>query len=104
MATFEELMEQYRNPGETGLPESFADDLAASYQNDITIREAAIAEREKEIAARDALLEKERGENTRLKAVNYDLLIAAPKTGDAGAHEQQQDNAGEKRGIDSLFE
>jgi hypothetical protein len=99
--TFEELMEEFRNPGDTGLREDFVTDLTETYTNDLSVREAAIAEREKEIAERDALIEKERGENTRLKAVNYDLLVAAPKSREPGVTEQPDDAP---RGIDSLFE
>jgi len=102
MATFEELMEQYRNPGDNGLPESFADDLAAAYQNDLSVRDAAVNERENQLTEKENALTAKDAEINRLKAVNYDLLVAAPKSREPGVTEQQPDDA--PRGIDSLFE
>jgi hypothetical protein len=105
MATFEELMEQFRNPGENGVPETFADDLSKAYTDDLSIRDAAVSEREERIAAKELEIAERDKEVTRLKAVNYDLLVAAPKPGDTS--ENDNDNAGgqaEATGIDSLFE
>ena len=102
--TFEEMMEQYRNPGENGLPETFADDLAAAHINDLSIRDAAVQERENQLAARQAEIEARDKEVLRLKAINYDLMVAAPKPGDRDDNSENDDNGETAGGIDSLFE
>ena len=101
--TFAELVAEFQNPGENGIPETFVTELTETYENDLSIRDATIAERENalteaqnSIAARDA-------EVTRLKAVNYDLIKAAPKAGNP-ADNQQPDGDAAQGGIDSLFE
>lgn len=101
MATFEELMEQFRNPGETGIPESLADELTSAYQDDLSVRDAAVTDRENQLTERQKEIDAQKAEVVRLKAVNYDLLVAAPKAGDPVTN--QGDNA-EPHGIDSLFE
>jgi len=103
MATFEELMEQFRNPGETGLPENFAEELQTTYAEDLSVRDAAVAARDQEIADRDAAIAARDAENVRLKAVNYDLLVAAPKAGNP-ANDNKPDGDAAQGGIDSLFE
>ena len=103
MATFEELMEQFRNPGDTGLPDNFADELTTTYQEEISLREAALADREQKLADAEKARQERDQEVTRLKAVNYDLLVAAPKAG-TPASDNQPDGGDEKRGVDSLFE
>jgi hypothetical protein len=102
MATFEELMEQFRNPGETGVPETFADDLARVYAEDLSVRDAAVKDRENRIAEKDKAIADAELEMVRLKARNYDLLSAAPKPADAD-NEPEPDTK-KVSGIDSLFE
>lgn len=103
MASFEELMEQYRNPGEQGLPDNFADELTTAYQEDLSLRDAAVSEKDRVLQEKDTEVATHLAEINRLKAVNYDLLIAAPKAG-TPANNQEPGDATEKRGIDSLFE
>jgi hypothetical protein len=104
MATFDELMEQFRNPGETGLPENFADELVNTYQADLSVRDAAVQERETRLELKEKEILAAQAEALRLKAVNYDLLMAAPKSGspDDNGKPGGDDNA--PRGVDSLFE
>jgi len=102
--TFAELMEQYRNPGENGIPETFADDLNETYTEELSIRDAAIKDRENKLLETQKEIELRDKEVTRLKAVNYDLMVAAPKAGEPENQETENDNAGESRGVDSLFE
>lgn len=97
------MLEQLRNPGEQGIPADFADQLHAAYQNDISIRDAAVSDREAKIAESIDAQKAREAEITRLKAVNYDLLIAAPKPGDPAGGNDELDDA-EPHGIDSLFE
>jgi hypothetical protein len=104
MPSFEELMNLYRNPGETGIPEDFADQLAAAYQDDLSVRDAAVKDREKQRDDAIAAQAERDKEITRLKAVNYDLLIAAPKPGGDKSGDNSIDENAEPRGIDSLFE
>lgn len=96
-------MEILRNPGETGIPAGFADQLQDAYTEDISIRDAAVQERETVISGFDteraSFLEKER----QLKAANYDLLMSAPKPGNEPGENDNQDDDG-PRGIASLLE
>lgn len=103
MATFEELMEQFRNPGDTGLPDNFADELASTVTEELSIRDAAVQEREAKLAEKDNALTASQQEINRLKAVNYDLLMAAPKAGNP-AENNKPDGDATQGGIDSLFE
>ena len=103
MATFEEMMEQFRNPGDAGLAETFAADLETVYRDDLSIRDAAVAAREATIAERESDIVARDAEVIRLKAVNYDLLVAAPKPGGPD-NDNEPDVDTEKSGIDSLFE
>lgn len=100
--TFEELMETFRNPGEAGLPETFADDLHAAYKDDLSVRDAAVAARDLAVKEATDKLTAAHNEQLRLKAVNYDLLMAAPKAGEPEPEPKNQDD--EPRGIESLFE
>jgi len=105
MATFEELMEKFRNPGDAGMPDTFADDLAATHAEELSIRDAAVAERENRLAETQKEIELRDKEVTRLKAVNYDLMVAAPKAGEPDNQDTANDNDGDRpRGIDALFE
>jgi hypothetical protein len=101
MATFEELMEQYRNPGETGLPDTFADELVSAYREDLSVRDAAVTERENLLIERQKEIDAAKAEAVRLKAVNYDLLVAAPKPVTPGDDKNTDDAPA---GVDSLFE
>lgn len=103
MASFEELMEQFRNPGETGLPENFADEITAAYQEDLSVRDAAVSEKDNLLIERQKEIDAAKAEQIRLKAVNYDLLMAAPKPGEPDTN-AKPDNADDTAGIDSLFE
>jgi hypothetical protein len=101
--SFAELMEQFRNPGDAGLPETFADDLTETYTEELSIRDAAVTERENLLAERQKEIDAAKAETIRLKAVNYDLLVAAPKAGKP-AEDNEPEGAGEPAGVDSLFE
>jgi len=103
MASFEELMEQFRTPPEGGLPETFAEELQNAYTEEISIRDAAVADREQKIADAEKARAERDAEVTRLKAVNYDLLVAAPKAGNP-ADNNEPDGGAAQGGIDSLFE
>ena len=103
MDTFEELMNKFRNPGDEGVPATFADEIVAAHANEISIREAAIVEREEKIAAAEKAVADAAQENLRLKGVNYDLIRAAPKPGEPENKDDPQDSE-ESGGIDSLFE
>ena len=103
MATFAELMEQFRNPGENGVPETFADDLQAAYADDLSVRDAAVTAREQAIADHQAQIAAKDAEVLRLKAVNYDLIKAAPIVGEP-ADKTKPDVDTEPQGVNSLFE
>jgi hypothetical protein len=104
MATFEELMNQFRNPGETGIPDTFAEELERAHTEDLSVRDAAVSARETAAAELREQLAAERAEVLRVKAVNYDLMRAAPTpAGEPG--ENANNDAGDRpRGIAALFE
>jgi hypothetical protein len=102
MATFEELMNQFRNPGETGIPETFADDLHKAYTDDLSVRDAAVKTRDQTIADKEKAFAEQAAEVLRLKAVNYDLISSVPKTGEPVDTDVTDPKNGS--GIDSLFE
>lgn len=106
MATFEELMHLFRNPGDDGLPDSFADDLAAAHSEELSVRDAAVSARDGSVAEIQEKLNAATAEQLRLKAVNYDLLMAAPNAGTPENQDNGNDSGGDDapRGIDSLFE
>ena len=107
MATFEELMNQFRNPGETGIPDTFVDDLEKVHTDELSIRDAAVKAREDAAAELQKQLDAEKAEVLRVKAVNYDLMRAAPKAGEPETSDTQNDannGAGDRpRGIAALF-
>lgn len=101
--TFEELMQEFQNPGENGIPETFVTDLQETYNHDVSTRDAAIAERDNQLTEKDSAVAAKDAEINRLKAVNYDLLRAAPKAGKTAA-DNEPDGAATQGGIASLFE
>lgn len=106
---FNDLLAALRNPGDDGLPDTIYDDIEGAYNEDIGIRDAAIAERDAAIAGHAEELQGRDSEISRLKAVNYDLLMQS-QTGDSesdsegvegGADTESDASSG---GIGSLFE
>ena len=76
---FAELLALLQNPGEDGLPPTIYDDLSGAYTNDMSTRDAKIQVTSDDLAAAQA-------EILALKAMNYDLLMAAgiDNSGDTG--------------------
>ena len=70
--SFEELMEELRNPGENGPGETIYDDLNAAYNDRISAADAKVTEL-------STNYEKAQQELTRTKAHNYELLTAVPQ-------------------------
>jgi len=60
------------------LPENFTTDIAAEYDNDLDISNAAVKERESRIESRDAIIAEREAEAIKLKAANWDMLQATP--------------------------
>lgn len=100
--TFAELMEQFRNPGDAGIPETFETDLTETFEHELSVRDAAISERDQKILDAEKAKQEADAEVTRVKAVNYDLMVAAPKAGEP-ANDNQTGGDNEPAGIDSLF-
>lgn len=101
--TFEELMAEFQNPGENGIPDTFAAELQETYQHDLSVRDAAVTEKENLLTERQREIDAAKAETIRLKAVNYDLIKAAPKAGNP-ADDNKPDGGAEQGGVDSLFE
>jgi hypothetical protein len=69
MASFEELMESLRNPGEDGPGETIYDDLTAAYNDRVGAGDAKVTEL-------TAALDESNGKLTKVMAHNYELLTA----------------------------
>lgn len=102
MADFAELLAALQNPGEEGLSPTIYDDLSAAYTNDTSTRDAKIEVQGNDLAAAQA-------EILALKAMNYDLLMAAgiDNSADTGDDETETDSDSESDDIgddDDFFE
>ena len=106
MATFEELMNKFRNPGDEPLDTTvFAEELEKVHTEELSIRDAAVKSREEAAVELQKQLDAAELEKVRLKSVNYDLMVAAPKTGEPENQDNANNDAGERpRGIAALFE
>jgi len=84
---FAELLAQLQNPGEDGLSPTIYDDLSAAYTNDTSTRDAKIEVQGTDLAAAQA-------EILALKAMNYDLLMAAgiDNSSDSGDDNSETDS------------
>ena len=88
-----------RDPGEDGLPETIYDDLSLSYSTAVEGGTAALNTADAaHVAAATELV----GEIARLKALNFDLLMAAgTETSEKPA---ETANESDEPSIDSLFD
>ena len=78
MPNFEELLEMLRNPGESGLPDDFADQLAQAHTDVTSAADAKVKQLETTIETSNASI-------SELKAHNYDLMRSMPSNdGDSG--------------------
>jgi len=93
---FAELLAALQNPGDEGLSPTVYDDLSIVYGDDVGSRDAKIEELNAGIQAREA-------EISRLKVLNYDLLMSSP--GEVPADDNESDNdSTPDSGVDSLFD
>lgn len=94
---FNELVALLRNPGDDGLPETIYDDLTSSYNLAVEGGAASLSASEAEVASL-------REEVSRLKALNFDLLMAAGgEKSDDEPTDEPTDPIGETS-IDDLFD
>lgn len=97
LMTFEELVALLRNPGDDGLPETIYDDLSTSYNTAVEGGTAALTEMG---ATNDAATAELVAEIARLKALNFDLLMAAGTE----PTEEPKPESDDEPSIDSLFD
>jgi hypothetical protein len=98
MGAFEDLVNRLQNPGDEGIPETIYDDLTKVYTDDVSIREAAANEK-------GAALQAANDEISRLKAINFDLMMKQPSEdsgNESGSDDSDSDDT--ESGIDDLFE
>jgi len=93
--TFEEMLLALQNPGEEGVAPTIYDDLLLSYNDGIGAGDAKVSSLNETIMAQES-------EISRLKAMNYDLLISAP-SGERGSNETETEPDEPESGIDDLF-
>lgn len=93
---FNELMALARNPGDDGLPDTFYDDVESSHNLAVDGATAKIAELETSGAALSA-------EIASLKALNFDLLMAAGSETSATEESTDTPTADDAPSIESLF-
>lgn len=99
---FEQLIAMLRNPGDDGIPETIYDDLSASYTDATSTRDAKISET-------SSAVEELTAELLRVKAMNYDLLIAAgvdnsDESGDDESNSDSDSDSDEIGDDDDFFE
>lgn len=103
MARFHDLLASLTEEQISALPDGIVDTLTTEYDNDISIRDAAVTERENRItAAQNEIAERDRT-LIDVKAANYDLLMATPTPKKAVDDDEELDDD-ESDDIDSLFE
>ena len=88
-----------RDPGEQGLPETIYDDLSSSYNVAV---EGGVAALNTSDAAHSAAAAELVGEIARLKALNFDLLMAAGT--ETSEPKVESTNESDEPSIDSLFD
>jgi hypothetical protein len=94
---FREYVETLRNPPEDGVPTSIYDDLTKAWDDFSTGSEAKVSELQTRTKEYES-------EISRLKAKNYDLLMAtAGDNGSDSENDNDEDNKSDSHGIDSLF-
>jgi hypothetical protein len=102
MARFHDLLASLTEEQISALPEGIISTLTEEYDNDLSVRDAAVTERESRITAAQNVIAERDAEAVRLKAANYDLLKATPvPKKDADDDETLDDESDD---IDSLFE
>lgn len=94
MARFHDLLASLTEEQRGILPENFADELTGEYDNDLSVSNAAVQERESRISARDALIAERDAELVKVKAANWDMLQATPaaKPGDDDETDDEPDD------------
>ena|SRR5690625_4720725 len=97
MATMDELLQALRNPGEDGVPDTIYDDIAETYNHEITVRDSKISELDQAVIEREA-------EISKLKSANYDLMMSQSVSEDEGEESGDSDSEETEVGIDDLFE
>lgn len=60
------------------LPDGFVDDVTGEYDNDLSLSNAAVAERELRLTAAQQTIADRETEAIKLKAANWDMLQATP--------------------------
>lgn len=78
MARFHDLLATLTEEQRAILPENIVESLTEEYDNDLSISNAAVTERESRISARDAIIAEKEAESIKLKAANWDMLQATP--------------------------
>lgn len=93
--SFDDLVALLKNPGDEPIPDTIYDDLTASYRDLLDGSNASIGEKDNKIMALES-------EISRLKAANYDLLMAS---GSAPVEDEpNDDDDDDETTIDDLFE
>jgi hypothetical protein len=99
--TFEEILALLRDPGEDGLPDGIYDDLSSSYTGAVEGGAAALSEQG---AANESAVAELTAEIARLKALNFDLLMAASGDEVAPPEDETPPEPEGEAAIDSLFD
>jgi len=84
------------------LPENFTTDIAAEYDRDLDLSNAAVKERESRIESRDAVIAEREAEAIKLKAANWDMLQATPAPKPAGG-DDDDDTGDDEPDDDDIF-
>lgn len=94
---FSELLQSLQNPGEGGVPDTIYDDLTNEYNAVVEGGAAKAAEHE-------SVVSQMADEIARLKALNFDLLVASGVNDEPETVPDDSDDEPESPTIDSLFD
>ncbi len=94
---FSELLQTLQNPGDDGVPDTIYDDLTTEYNMVVDGGAASAAEHESVVSQMASEIE-------RLKALNFDLLVASGVSDEPETIPEDSDDEPESPTIDSLFD
>jgi len=94
MARFHDLLATLTEEQIAALPEGIVDSLTKEYDDDLSIRDAAVKEREARIEAANLLVAEKEKESIAVKAANYDLMLkVVPPKPDADDEDEDSDES-----------
>lgn len=96
----DDLLNQLANPGDDGVPDTIYDDIRAAHSGALESTQSSAQAKVDEL---NSALEAANGENSRLKAANWDLFEQIPKAADDEPANDGTDTDTEEQTLDTLI-